>query len=252
MVKDSGYQAPSVGRALKILEMVAESQRGLGISELSRRLEISKGTVFGICRQLEAGGALSRDPGSKRYGLGPLLPTLARRGFAQASLRDAAGPEMTRLCSQLGESVFLGVMGRGETIVLEARQPPDKIRISAGPGTRLPILAGAVGKVFLASLPPVRAQEILARGMPSFTDKSIIDAPLYLAQLEQVRRDGLAVEQGEFISGMWGVASALGVCGGLPAALYVVGFESTLQSGRLEMVAQAVADSARSIMAQLT
>lgn len=247
MASESGYRAPSVGRALKILELVAESRQGLGISELSRRLGISKGTVFGLCNQLQASGALSRDPASKRYGLGPLVATLARRGFAQASLRDAAGPEMTRLCGLLDESVFLGVMGRGEVMVLEARQPPEQIRISAGPGTRLPLLAGAVGKVFLAGLPPAQVDEILAPGLPAHTPHSITDPQEFRRQLDEVRSQGYAVEQDEFLLGIWGVAASLGVAGGLPAALYVVGFNSSLKPGRLQEVARAVSVSARRI-----
>jgi DNA-binding IclR family transcriptional regulator len=234
MASQTSYRAPSVGRALKILELVAQSREGLGISELSRRLEISKGTVFGLCNQLEAGGALSRDPESKRYGLGPLVATLARRGFAQASLRDAAAPEMTRLCSRLDESVFLGVMGRGEVMVVEARQPPERIRISAGPGTRLPLLAGAVGKVFLAGQPPAKVDELLAEGLPRYTSRTVTDPEEYRRQLEQVRKQGYAVEQDEFLVGIWGVAASLGSAGGMAAALYVVGFTSSLQPGRLE------------------
>ncbi|MEW5913746.1 MAG: IclR family transcriptional regulator [Thermodesulfobacteriota bacterium] len=247
MTNQDGYRAPSVGRALKILELVAESQRGLGISELARLLGISKGTVFGLCNQLEVGGALSRDRASKRYSLGPLVATLARRGFAQSNLRDAAGPEMTRLCALLDESVFLGVMGRGEVMVLEARQPPEKIRISAGPGTRLPLLSGAVGKVLLASLPPAQVQEILAQGLPAHTPRSVVDPIEFRRQLEQVRSQGYAVEQDEFLLGIWGAAASLGMSGGLPAALYVVGFTSSLGPGRLEQAGQAVLAAARRI-----
>ena len=207
MPSQSGYRAPSVGRALKILELVAQSRDGIGISELSRHLNISKGTVFGLCKQLEAGGALSRDPASKRYGLGPLVATLARRGFAQASLRDAAGPEMTRLCSRLDESVFLGVMGRGEVMVVEARQPPEQIRISAGPGTRLPLLAGAVGKVFLAGQPPAVVDKILAEGLPRHTPDSVVDLQEYREQLERVREQGYALEHDEYLTGIWGGCS---------------------------------------------
>jgi len=251
MPSQTGYRAPSVGRALKILELVAQSRDGLGISELSRRLEISKGTVFGLCNQLEAGGALSRDPESKRYGLGPLVATLARRGSAQAALRDTAAPEMTRLCNRLDESVFLGVMGRGEVLVVEARQPPEQIRISAGPGTRLPLLAGAVGKVFLAGQTPARVDELLAGGLPRYTEHTVTDPDQYRAQLDQVRSQGYALERDEFLLGIWGVAASLGTASGMPAALYVVGFTSSLYSGRLEEAARETMAAARRIQAAL-
>lgn len=237
MTTASGYRAPSVGRALKILELVAESDQGLGISELARLLEISKGTVFGLCSQLESGGALTRDAGTKRYGLGPLVATLAGRGFVHARLREAAGPELTRLRDDLGESVFLGVMGRGEVTVVDSREPAGVIGISAGPGARLPITTGAVGKVLLAGLPPAEVDRILAGGLKAFTPHSITDPEEYRRQLHQVRRMGYAVEQDEYLLGVWGAAVGLGAQGGMPAVMWSIGFTSALKPGGLEEVA---------------
>ncbi|MBI5522120.1 MAG: IclR family transcriptional regulator [Desulfarculus sp.] len=245
MPVSTAYRAPSVGRALKILEMVAESHGGLGISDLARMLGISKGTVFGLCQQLEDHGALTRDPVSKRYGLGPLVATLAGRGFVHARLRDLAGPELTRLRDELKESVFLGVLGRGEVTVVDDRQPPGVIRIAAGPGTRLPLTAGAVGKVFLASLPPARLEQVMAQGLKAHTPHTITDPQAFRQQVEQVRRQGYALESDEYLVGVWGVAVPLGAQAGLPAALWSVGFTSALAPGRLEKIAASLRQAAQ-------
>lgn len=243
MASPQGYRAPSVGRALTILELVAESTQGLGISDISRRMNISKGTVSGLCAQLEASGALTRDPVSKRYGLGPLISTLAGRGFVHARLKELAGPEMTRLRDELGESIFLGVLGRGEVTVVEARQPSGVIGISAGPGTRLPVTAGAVGKVFMAGMPPAAVERILVQGIPEHTPHTVTDPMGVMTQLGQVRSRGYAVETDEYLLGVWGVAVPLSAQGGLPAALWSIGFTSALKPGRLEQIAQALKKS---------
>ncbi len=243
MALPQGYRAPSVGRALAILELVAESTQGLGISELSRRLDISKGTVSGLCSQLESGGALTRDPASKRYGLGPLISNLAGRGFIHAQLKELASPEMTRLRDELGESIFLGVLGRGEVTVVEARQPSGVIGISAGPGTRLPVTAGAVGKVFMAGMPPAAVERIIAQGITQHTPHTVNDPARLLAQLSKVRTQGYAMETDEYLLGVWGVAVPLGAHGGLPAALWSIGFASALKPGRLEQIAAALKDA---------
>lgn len=222
MPSTTAYRAPSVERALKILELVAESSSGLGISELARLLAINKGTVFGLCQQLEEGGALARDPLSKRYGLGPLVATLAGRGFVHARLRDVAGPELTRLRDELKESVFLGVLGRGEVTVVDTRQPPGVIRIAAGPGTRLPLTAGAVGKVFLAGLAPAKLEQIMAQGLKAHTSQTVADPQIFRQQVDKVRRQGYALEQDEYLlGGLGGVAVPLGAQGG-PAGCPVV------------------------------
>lgn len=247
MSSSTAYRAPSVGRALKILEMVAESSGGLGISELARLLAISKGTVFGLCQQLEDYGALSRDPASKRYGLGPLVATLAGRGFVHARLRDLAGPELTRLRDDLKESFFLGVVGRGEVTVVDSRQPPGVIRIAAGPGTRLPLTAGAVGKVFLAGMAPASLEQLIAQGLKAHTPHTVTDPQAFRQQVDQVRRQGFALERDEYLLGVWGVAVPLGAQAGLPAALWSVGFTTALTPGRLEKIAAGLMQAAHRI-----
>ncbi len=106
--------------------------------------------------------------------------------------------------------------------------------------------------MFLASLPPAQADKILARGLPAHTPHSVTDPDEFRKLLDQVRKTGYALEQDEFLMGVWGVAASLGVAGGLPAALYVVGFSSTLKPGRLEDVAARVLASALRIRQELT
>lgn len=251
MADKAVYRAPSVKRALSVLELVADSDQGLGISDLARRLEISKGTVFGICQQLEAGGALIRNSANKRYSLGPLVATLATRGFLYTRLREAAGPEMTKLRDQMGESVFLGIFSRGEVFVVDARQPQGRVGVSAGPGTRLPLSAGAVGKVIMAGLPPAQVDKLLARGLPAHTSATITDPTQYRRHLQQVREQGWAQERDEYLVGVWGVAVGLGAPGGVPAALWVVGFNSSLGEGTLVNTAQALVAAGRRIRREL-
>jgi DNA-binding IclR family transcriptional regulator len=69
--------------------------------------------------------------------------------------------------------------------------------------------------------------------------------------LEEVRRRGYAVEQDEYLLGVWGAAVALTPQGGLPAALYSIGFTSSLTPGRLEQVARALLRAKQRIDAKL-
>lgn len=245
MPQGATYQAPSVARALKILELLADSQEGLGISELARELDLSKATVFGLCRQLEAGGALAREPLHKRYTLGPWLFALAGRSLAPARLRELAAPELNALANQLGETVSLGALLRGEVRVLLCAQPAGVIRLAAGPGTKLPLTAGAVGKVFLAGLTPARVEQALAQGLPAYTARTVTDMEEFRRQLEQTRQDGYALEQDEYLEGVWGVAVPLAGGMEMPAALWAIGFSSTLRAGQLQATAQALLGAAQ-------
>ncbi|KIX15057.1 IclR family transcriptional regulator [Dethiosulfatarculus sandiegensis] len=252
MVSANNYRAPSVKRALDILELVAKSSQGLGISDLARRLKISKGTVFGILNQLEEKGALIRGPVGKNYSLGPWLNALSSQGRAYIRLREVCGPEMHRLRDELNQSIFMGVATRKGVTVLEARQAAGVIGISAGPGTRLPLSAGAVGKVFLAGLPDLEVNRVLEKGLRKHTPHTVTDPDQLKSQLKEIRARGYAVEENEYLMGVWAASASLGASQGLPAALWSVGFIGSLAPGDLNELGLSLHQAADRIMALLS
>ena len=71
---------------VRVLDFLAgRPEERFGVSELARRLELSKPTCLGIVTSLADAGYLVRDPGDKTYRLGPSLITLGHR--AQESHR---------------------------------------------------------------------------------------------------------------------------------------------------------------------
>ena len=60
----------SVERALKILTLFSHRQPVLGISELSRLMNLPKGTVHGLTRTLVQHGFLKQDEQTRKYRLG--------------------------------------------------------------------------------------------------------------------------------------------------------------------------------------
>jgi DNA-binding IclR family transcriptional regulator len=90
----------------------------------------------------------------------------------------------------------------------EAAKP---LKISSPPGTSIPLLAGAVGKAFLAQQPKDQVLKIIREhGLSRFTQRSIVKKDDYLAELESVRRRGYAIDNEEYLPGVKAVAMALG------------------------------------------
>ena len=73
-----------------------------------------------------------------------------------------------------------------------------------------PLFAGAVGKVFLACMPEEQAAKIVkSKGLPRFTENSIVDPASYYRELKRVREKGYAIDDEEYIMGVRAVASPL-------------------------------------------
>src|ERR1051326_9332290 len=69
----------SVDRSIRILKALGGGPGRLGVSELSDRLGLAKGTVHGLLRTLQAHGLVAQHPDSDKYQLGPQLLQLSNR-----------------------------------------------------------------------------------------------------------------------------------------------------------------------------
>jgi DNA-binding IclR family transcriptional regulator len=227
--KISGYQAPAVLKAFQLLKVVAESRKELGLSELAQCLGFSKSTTHGLIQALLKVGALDQSPRRKKFFLGPTIVELAFKSWNYLRVREQAQPSLDELRDHIGETVFLGVMSRSRGIIMATAEATKPLKISSPPGTSISLLAGAVGKVFLAQLDDIQAKNLIREhGLPRFTPKSIVRESDYMAELNRVRKLGYALDNEEYLPGVKAVAVSIGNHRGLPLAIWVVGFAGAM------------------------
>lgn len=242
------YQAPSVKKAFQILKLISDTDGGLGISHLAKSLGIGKSTVHGITSALEELGTIIRDPVTKRYTLGFTILELGRSAHSQIDLKEVARPVMEDLMEKTQESVFVGVLNGERITILDIVESRQDLKMTSTRGTTIPLLAGAVGKVFLATLGDESAKEIiLKKGLPSFTERSISDPQQYLQAVKLARKKGYATDYEEYILGVRAVASPIRGENHLISAIWVVGFKTSLDDHKIKAVIEATKESAAEI-----
>ncbi len=247
-MKKRGYSAPSVKKAFEILQAIADSPSGMGVSELAKKLGMGKSTVHGITTGLEFLGVLIRDPVQKKFNLGYSLLELSRRTYARMELRDVARAPMERLMEKVGETVFLGILNGDHVTILEVVESRHEMKITSPPGTRLPLLAGATGKVFLSLVEERKAKEILQkRSMVRFTPKSIVDQKKFLKEVEETRKRGYATDDEEYMLGVRAIAAPIQAVSHPIAAIWVVGFSSSLNDQKMERAIPEIKKTAEEI-----
>jgi DNA-binding IclR family transcriptional regulator len=251
-MKKSTYAAPSVKKAFKILYAISEAPNGLGITDLSKQLRISKSTVFGITTALQEMGILVRTPFHKRYTMGYSLLELCRAAYAKIELKDVARRPMEKLMERVGETIFVGVMNGDHVTILDVVESRNEVKITSPPGTKLPLLAGATGRVLLAQMEREKAKEIVQKmGLVRYTSKSEIDPKQFFKEIEKARKQGYAVDNEEYIPGVRAVAAPLIFSSSSPAALWVVGFTSTLDDQKVKIVIKELQATAEEVSQSL-
>lgn len=248
-----GGVVPSVDRAAQILQTVAISDSPMGVSELSRQLALNKSTTHAILNTLCRHQLLQRDEATKTYRLGHGLVELAQRVQEQSDLRSIAHPRLVDLAEQVDETVLLGTFHDGYVTIIDKEESPHDLKITTPIGRRVHYSAAAFGKVFLAAMSD---REIMAltqeKPLRAYTTKSITKPNAYRATLKQVRKQGYALDDEEYLAGVSAAGAPINDARArVVAVLIVVGFGTRLPQQRLKEVALQVRRAAEGISHEL-
>ncbi|MBS9533110.1 helix-turn-helix domain-containing protein [Mycobacterium sp. M1] len=121
----AGRASPPTMRVVAILDFLAANPKEqFGLSELARRVGLTKPTCLGIATALTEAGYLMRDPRDKSYRLGPALIGLGQNAQEALRLGPASTAELRRLSAALNITVALTAVVDDRITVLELASPP--------------------------------------------------------------------------------------------------------------------------------
>ena len=205
----------SIERAAAILRLLASGARGLSLAEISRSLQLPKGTALGILRTLQHVGFVEQDPESSRYRLGGGMLSLGTRYLDGNELRTRALNWADTLASRSGESVRIGTLHKHQVLVVHHVFRPDSSRQTLDVGTLLPLHATAVGKVLMAFDPLAAPEEVAAVETDSpveltaFTRHTVTTMAALEAGLDEIREQGWGWEAEELVDGEVSIAAPI-------------------------------------------
>src|SRR5580704_9116104 len=101
---------PALDRALTVLELLAKSNKGLGLGELSRSLGVPRSSTHCLLVTLERRGYLERNIETNRYLFGVKLLGLANLALSGIRLREAAAPFLHSLMHSTRLTIHLGIL----------------------------------------------------------------------------------------------------------------------------------------------
>lgn len=254
---DERYRVQSVGRALDLLELVANQGReGARLTDLARDLSLSKAAAYAILQTLLAHGFIVDfgEGSNRRYRLGMMLARLGDLAVANTVLADVALAELRQLTNELGMTSRVAILDDGHAVVIGRVDAPGAVRFDAALGRRELPHCSAVGKAMLAALPAAEAEHILNQfELPQRTPHTITDVGALMHQLGEVAEQGYAVDDEEDTEGV----ACIGACvlgrNGRPAgAISVTSLKQRDWNNRKEEIAEKVKQCANRISAQLT
>jgi DNA-binding IclR family transcriptional regulator len=200
----------SLQRGLEILVGVAQADRPVGITDLSRQFGLAKGSISRLVATLVQQSFLTRDAQTAKYRLGMKVWELGHGAVSRLDVRGLARPVMERLNAATRETVHLTVLTESDEMVfLDKLDSTRAVRPNVELGVTLPAYCVANGKAMLAFLPKARVDRVLRGKLRKFTSTTITRKSEMLAHLDAVHRAGYAVNRGEYRPDVSGVAAPI-------------------------------------------
>lgn len=243
----------SVKRAISILEAIASTPAGMGVTEVAHRVDLPKTTVARLLSTLEEAQAVERLNDSHGFRIGSRLVAIASQVPYTQRLTAIARPHLLELAEATSEAVNLCCLEGDQVLYLDQVQGQYQLQIRDWTGNRLPLHVVSPGKVLLAYSSKEVRQHYLNRPLGPFTEKTITDPQLLQQQLEAIRAQGYATAHDEFEEGIVGIAAPIhDKAGQVVATVNVYGpaFRFPAQ-GKDETVTQLVIQTAQKIAARL-
>lgn len=212
MLKEPRF-SQSLERGLAILCCFSPERPVLGIVDLAEELGMSRSTTHRYVITLAALGYLEQGPGRK-YRLGLRVTGLGLSAMSGTGLREHAHDDLQELCQRTGFTVSLAVLDGPEILLLDRLRGQRRALHGSEPGvaagSRLPAYCTAGGKLLLAHMPERSQRELISEmQLEKHAPNTIRTKSALRRELAQIRADGIAVDDQEFLEGLFAIAAPL-------------------------------------------
>jgi DNA-binding IclR family transcriptional regulator len=222
----------SVGKALALLSSF-DRVSILGVTELARRVGVSKSTAFRLLAILQEWNLVERE--GRRYRLGTRVFELGNQvSFCRPhNLRESAHPFLQDLYEVTHETVHLAVLDGQDVVYVDKVFGKDPVPSPSRIGGRVPAHCAAVGKAILAFADEDIVRAVLDNPLQTRTRYTTTLPRLLIEELARIRRMGVAFDREEANLGLTCVAAPIfGPEGRSVAAVSISGATGRFQPDR--------------------
>jgi IclR family transcriptional regulator, KDG regulon repressor len=249
--RDAGTLA-SVASAARILREFGKGNAQLGVSQLARRVGVSKSTAHRVVWTLVAEGLLEKVPETGLFRLTTTMSSLGASAETAHRLHESATIPLDQLRAVTDGTLHVAILDGVDVLYIERREGPGAIPVFRSVGSRNLAHVTSSGKVLLAFLPPDQQRRTVEQlRLTPKTPRSITSRAALLAELATVRRQGFGENRGESQPGMCSIAAPIrDPFGRVVASVSVAAYVPDLTAG-LRHLARPVVETAGRISAGL-
>lgn len=200
-------EVKSAARTVELLELLAaRGNHPARLRELSEALDAPRSSIYALLRTLVDRGWVRTDVTGTLYGIG-IQALLAGTTYLDVDpILRIVQPQINELSTKLDETIHYGRLQRTDIVYLATHESTQYIRPYSRVGRRLPAFATSLGKALLAERLGDDGHDGLAAHLPAtltpLTQHTITDPDVLIADLEETRARGYALDMEENVIGL--------------------------------------------------
>ncbi|MFE5323280.1 IclR family transcriptional regulator [Paenibacillus sp. NPDC056579] len=242
----------SVKNSCHLLKLFLDtSSKELGVTDLSKRLGLSKGAVHKLLITLESEGLIRQNPANKLYSLGYTLLELGNKVLKDHNMVEFARPHLLSLASTTKELVCLCVIDGKDAIYVDKIDSQYPIRFDIEVYRRFPLYATSASRSILAFQPKEIIDAVLGEDLRTFTPYSLKSPGEIEQRLDAIRERGYEVSSNLRNVGVTGIAAPIyDASGQVIASISTIGPSDRMTESQEQWIS-AVLETTRNLSAGL-
>ena len=200
----------SLDRAFDILELLSKEQLGLSITDIGKKLNLHKSTVFRLLNSLKTRGYIQQNSETLKYSLGYEFIELSSLFLNNLELKTEAEPILRRLSQKTTQTVFLAILQDHQAMYIDKVEQFNSLRKYSIIGTKTPLHCTALGKSLLMGMSEDEIKEFYKKhDFEIFTKNTIRDINVLLEDIKKSKQCGWTYDNEEIEEGVNCIASPI-------------------------------------------
>jgi DNA-binding IclR family transcriptional regulator len=239
-------------KALRTLEIIADTPDELSVSDVAERMQTDKTTAYRMLLTLEEAGYVTRNEYSKRFKLAYKVVSLSRNLLAENEVSKLILQTLRDISSSTEETLHFSVLDGYESVLIHRVKGSHLVNVDFQIGDRAPLHATSIGKVLLAFQDYRFIEEILSHDLPKYTENTIIDPDTLRRELQHIRSQGYALDDHEYSDSMRCIAVPVFEGGGrLAGGISISGPDFRFTYEKLENLREPIVKGAQDLSRHL-
>jgi len=245
----------SVEKSIKILNYLSNTERSVGITELSSKLSFPKSTVHRTLSSLLKYSLVNQEKETSKYKLGPQILKYSNSFYNSFDFQHIAKPILKKISTSTGFTTFLTAWYNERSVCIDSVTPSQNANTNlfVTIGKEMPFHCAASAKVLLACQSPDDIKRIInEKSLQKYTPRTIVDPKKLEEHLLEVKHRGFSICNEELEEGIKAISVPVrNINKSAVASITITGLSKRISDGDIKKFIKILIESTRELSKML-